>query len=110
MRGEHDRDRFSRDDDSLLSAERRRRTGAMTVMSATVRTYSPIAEPDRHPYDHEYLLQQQLMYSKSSPLNELVAFKKELEKSERQREQLSDHLEVFPFSLALPSLTCFLHV
>jgi hypothetical protein len=34
------------------------------------------------------------MLSKSVTLNELVTFKKELEKSERQREQLSDHLEV----------------
>jgi hypothetical protein len=35
-----------------------------------------------------------MMLSKSATINEIVAFKKELEKSERQREQLSDHLEV----------------
>ena len=34
------------------------------------------------------------MLSKSATFNDLVLLKKELEKSERQREQLSDHLEV----------------
>ena len=35
-----------------------------------------------------------MMLSKTATLSEMVTFKKELEKSERQREQLSDHLEV----------------
>jgi hypothetical protein len=35
-----------------------------------------------------------MLLSKSTTLNEMITFKKELEKSERQREQLSDHLEV----------------
>ncbi len=35
-----------------------------------------------------------MLLSKSATLNDMVIFKKELEKSERQREQLSDHLEV----------------
>ena len=39
-------------------------------------------------------MQQKMMLSKSATLNELVTLKKELDKSERQREQLSDHLEV----------------
>jgi transposase len=34
------------------------------------------------------------MLSKSATLNEVILFKNEFEKSERQREQLSDHLEV----------------
>jgi len=35
-----------------------------------------------------------MMVTKSATVNEMITFKKELEKSERQREQLSDHLEV----------------
>ncbi len=35
-----------------------------------------------------------MMLSKTATLNEILTFKKELEKSDRQREQLSDHLEV----------------
>ncbi|CAF1033804.1 unnamed protein product [Adineta ricciae] len=74
MKSEFDRDKYPRDDELLLATDRRRRT-----------------EPDRQ---HDFLLQQQMMFSKSATLNELVTFKKELEKSERQREQLSDHLEI----------------
>ncbi|CAF1174346.1 unnamed protein product [Adineta steineri] len=77
MNNEFERNKYTRDDNLLLSTDRRRRT-----------------EPDRHQLDHDYLMQQQLMFSKSVTLNELVTFKKELEKSERQREQLSDHLEI----------------
>ncbi len=51
-------------------------------------------EQDRVQLEQEYLIQQQML-SKSATLNEIVLFKKELEKSERQREQLSDHLEVY---------------
>ena len=51
-------------------------------------------EHDRLQMESEYLMQQQMLLSKSSPLNEIVQFKKDLDKSERQREQLSDHLEV----------------
>ena len=53
-----------------------------------------VVDPDRLEAEHDYLMQQKMMLSKSSTLNELVTFKKELDKSERQREQLSDHLEV----------------
>ncbi len=56
-----------------------------------------LVEQDRLLMERDYLMQQQLMLSKSPTLNELVNFKKELEKSERQREQLSDHLEVDSF-------------
>ncbi|CAF4370443.1 unnamed protein product, partial [Rotaria sordida] len=48
---------------------------------------------DRLQLENDYLIQQQMMLSKSTTLNEMVTFKKELEKSERQREQLSDHLQ-----------------
>ena len=51
-------------------------------------------EQERLQLEHEYLLQQQMMMTKSSTLNDMVTFKKELDKSERQREQLSDHLEM----------------
>ncbi len=51
-------------------------------------------EQDRLQLEHDYLVQQQMLLSKSTTLNEMITFKKELEKSERQREQLSDHLEV----------------
>ncbi len=51
-------------------------------------------EQERLQLEQEYILQQQML-SKSASLNEMVIFKKELEKSERQREQLSDHLEVY---------------
>lgn len=34
------------------------------------------------------------MLTKSATINDLSVLKKELDKSERQREQLSDHLEV----------------
>jgi len=44
--------------------------------------------------ENEYLIQQQTILSKSATLNEMLHFKKELEKTERQREQLSDQLEV----------------
>jgi hypothetical protein len=44
--------------------------------------------------EHDYVIQQQMMLSKTATLNEILTFKKELEKSDRQREQLSDHLEV----------------
>lgn len=54
-------------------------------------------EQDRLQLEHEFLLQQQMMLSKTATLSEMVTFKKELEKSERQREQLSDHLEVNQF-------------
>ncbi|CAF1520450.1 unnamed protein product, partial [Didymodactylos carnosus] len=47
---------------------------------------------DRLNPEHEYLhIQSHLM--KSNTLNEIVNFKKDLDKSERQRDQLSDHLE-----------------
>ena len=76
MRNELERDR-QRDEELSLSANRRRKV-----------------DQDRLRLEHEYLLQQQMMVSKSATLNEMLAFKKELEKSERQREQISDHLEV----------------
>ncbi|CAF0944563.1 unnamed protein product [Rotaria sordida] len=66
-----------RDEELSLSVNRRRRT-----------------EQDRLQLENDYLIQQQMMLSKSTTLNEMVTFKKELEKSERQREQLSDHLQV----------------
>ncbi len=44
--------------------------------------------------ENEYLIQQQTILSKSATLNEMLHFKKELEKTERQREQLTDQLEV----------------
>ncbi|CAM2702418.1 unnamed protein product [Rotaria socialis] len=75
-RNDFERDK-QREDDLVLSMNRRRKT-----------------EQDRLQIEHDYLIQQQMMLSKSSTLNEMVTFKKELEKSERQREQLSDHLEV----------------
>ncbi|UJR23876.1 hypothetical protein I4U23_026848 [Adineta vaga] len=43
--------------------------------------------------ENEYLLQHQNILSRSTALNEMICFKNELEKSERQREQLSDRLE-----------------
>lgn len=58
-------------------------------------------EQDRLLSEHDYLVQQQMMLSKSATLNEMMAFKKELDKSERQREQLSDHLEVNLFIIKL---------
>jgi hypothetical protein len=39
-------------------------------------------------------MQQQMLFTKSTTLNDIAIFKRELDKSERQREQLSDHLEV----------------
>ena len=54
----------------------------------------PSLEQDRLQLEHEYLLQQQML-TKSSTINDLSVLKKELDKSERQREQLSDHLEVY---------------
>lgn len=51
-------------------------------------------EKDHRQIENEYLLQQQSMLSKSAALNEMLSFKKELEKSEIQREQLADRLEV----------------
>ncbi|CAF4693613.1 unnamed protein product [Rotaria sp. Silwood1] len=77
MRNDLERDKQQRDEELSLTVNRRRR-----------------AEQDRHQLEHDYLIQQQMMLSKPTTLNEMVAFKKELEKSERQREQLSDHLEV----------------
>jgi len=35
-----------------------------------------------------------MLLTKSATLNDIAIFKRELDKSERQREQLSDHLEV----------------
>ncbi len=35
-----------------------------------------------------------MLFTKSTTLNDIAIFKRELDKSERQREQLSDHLEV----------------
>ncbi|CAF2321988.1 unnamed protein product [Rotaria sp. Silwood2] len=72
-----ERDKQQRDEELSLTVNRRRR-----------------AEQDRLQLERDYLIQQQMMLSKSTTLNEMVTFKKELEKSERQREQLSDHLEV----------------
>ncbi|CAF3457018.1 unnamed protein product [Rotaria sp. Silwood1] len=43
--------------------------------------------------ENEYLMKQQTMLSKSATFNEMLNFKRELEKSERQREGLSDELE-----------------
>lgn len=39
-----------------------------------------------------------MLVSKSAVANEMITFRKEYEKSERQREQLSDHLEVYSFN------------
>lgn len=44
--------------------------------------------------ENEYLMEQQSMLSKSATLNEMLSFKKELERSERKREQLTERLEV----------------
>jgi hypothetical protein len=53
-----------------------------------------LIDHDRLRLEQDYLVQQQMMMSKSATLNEMMTFKKEFDKSERQREQLSDHLEV----------------
>ncbi|CAF0731240.1 unnamed protein product, partial [Didymodactylos carnosus] len=50
-------------------------------------------ESDRLNLEREYL-QMQSHLMKSNALNEIVNVKKDLDKSERQREQLSDHLEI----------------
>ncbi|CAF2893391.1 unnamed protein product [Rotaria sp. Silwood2] len=43
--------------------------------------------------ENKYLIKQQTMLSKSATLNEMLNFKRELEKSEQQREELFDELE-----------------
>lgn len=70
---------------------RRRRTGSKKSFDFLFRIFHFLLESDRLQMENEYLYQQM---SKSSPLNELVQIKKDLDKSERQRDQLSDHLEV----------------
>ncbi|CAF0764848.1 unnamed protein product [Rotaria sordida] len=50
-------------------------------------------EQDHLQMENEYLIKQQTMLSKAATLNEMLNFKKELEKSERQREELSYELE-----------------
>jgi hypothetical protein len=51
-------------------------------------------EQDHRQIENEYLIHQQAMLSRSTAFNEMLSFKKELERSERQREQFSDRLEV----------------
>jgi hypothetical protein len=51
-------------------------------------------EQDHRQIENEYLIHQQSMLSRSAALNEMLSFKKELERSERNREQLADRLEV----------------
>jgi hypothetical protein len=52
---------------------------------------------DHAQLENEYLIEQQMMLSKSATLNEMLSFEKELNKSEQQREQLSNHFEVIRF-------------
>ena len=108
LRSEIEREKFGRDDDLSLAMTRRRRTGSTRLDRNSSSICFSRLEQDRLQMENEYLLQQQMLLSKSSPLNEIVQFKKELDKSERQREQLSDHLEVrstFSSSLFPRSLT-----
>ena len=48
----------------------------------------------RHVEENEYLINQQTMLAKSTVLNEMLSFKKELEKSERRCEQIAQQFEV----------------
>ncbi len=93
MRNEYERDKQR--DDLLVSTNRRRRTGLIiSHKNQNLHSiYLWFLEQDRLQLEQEYLLQQQML-SKSATLNEVILFKNEFEKSERQREQLSDHLEV----------------
>lgn len=89
MRTEMEREKQHRDE-FILSNNRRRQTGSIVFDRRKIR-HLPLFLKSK---EQEYLLQQQMLMAKTNTLNDIVLFKKELEKSERQREQLSDHLEV----------------
>lgn len=49
---------------------------------------------DPRQLENEYLIQQHSLISTSAALNEMLSFKKELEKSERKCQDLAEQLEV----------------
>lgn len=88
LRTEMEREKQHRDE-LILSSNRRRQTGSIEEKFEIDLFLFVLKSKEQ-----EYLLQQQMLLTKTNTLNDIVLFKKELEKSERQREQLSDHLEV----------------
>ena len=53
-----------------------------------------LLEAEQRQKENEYLIQQHSRLSTSAALNEMLSFKKELEKSEQKRQQLVEKLEV----------------
>jgi hypothetical protein len=94
MRSEIEREKQIQKNDELSSLiHRRRKPGSITQLINSLNSLCSL-DQDYLQVENEYLIQQKTTLSNSTTLNEMLTFKKALEKSEQKREQLSDHLEV----------------